>query len=100
MNLEYPIIIIWKILPVSDNDWEQIKRGGDKAIQNWIDAQLKGKSCTIVLISARTAGLIADSYSRTKTPRTQPIIVVLTLAFTQENNILDRELVDIDALLT
>lgn len=42
--------------PVSDNDWEQIKRGGDKAIQKWIDEQLKGKSCTIVLIGAKTAG--------------------------------------------
>ena len=42
--------------PVSDNDWEQIKRGGDKAIQKWIDGQLKGKSCTIVLIGAKTAG--------------------------------------------
>ena len=42
--------------PVSDNDWEQIKKGGDKAIQNWIDGQLKGKSCTIVLIGAKTAG--------------------------------------------
>ena len=42
--------------PVTDNDWEQIKRGGEKAIQNWIDGQLKGKSCTIVLIGANTAG--------------------------------------------
>ena len=42
--------------PVSDNAWEQVKRGGDKAIQNWIDGQLKGRSCTIVLIGANTAG--------------------------------------------
>ena len=42
--------------PVSDNDWEQIKRGGDKAIRDWIDGQLKGKSCTIVLIGEKTAG--------------------------------------------
>jgi len=42
--------------PVSDNDWETITKGGDKAIQNWIDDQLKGKSCTIVLIGANTAG--------------------------------------------
>lgn len=41
--------------PVSDNDWEQVKRGGDKAIQNWIDGQLKGRSCTIVLIGEKTA---------------------------------------------
>lgn len=42
--------------PVSDNAWEQVKRGGYKAIQNWIDGQLKGRSCTIVLIGANTAG--------------------------------------------
>jgi hypothetical protein len=42
--------------PVSDNDWEKVKKGGDKAIQNWIDDQLKGRSCTIVLIGEKTAG--------------------------------------------
>ena len=42
--------------PVTDNKWEEIKRGGAKAIQNWIDGQLTGKSCTIVLIGAATAG--------------------------------------------
>lgn len=42
--------------PVSDNDWEKVKRGGDAAIQKWIDAQLKGRSCTVVLIGEKTAG--------------------------------------------
>ncbi len=42
--------------PVSDNAWETIKNGGATAIQLWIDGQLKGKSCTIVLIGANTAG--------------------------------------------
>lgn len=42
--------------PISDNDWEKIKKGGTTAIQNWIDNQLKGKSCTVVLIGANTAG--------------------------------------------
>lgn len=41
--------------PVSDNDWEQVKKKGDKAIEDWIDNQLKGRSCTIVLIGAETA---------------------------------------------
>jgi hypothetical protein len=40
----------------SDNDWEQVKRGGDQAIQRWIDTQLNGRSCTVVLIGAGTAG--------------------------------------------
>lgn len=42
--------------PVSDNDWEAITKAGDKSIQNWIDGQLKGKTCTIVLIGSNTAG--------------------------------------------
>lgn len=41
--------------PASDNDWETVKRGGDKAIQNWIDGQLNGRSCTVVLIGTDTA---------------------------------------------
>lgn len=41
---------------VSDNDWETITRGGDSAIQRWIDGQLSGKSCAIVLIGSATAG--------------------------------------------
>ena len=42
--------------PVSDNDWEAITGRGDAAIQAWIDGQLTGRSCTIVLIGAATAG--------------------------------------------
>jgi MTH538 TIR-like domain (DUF1863) len=41
---------------VSDNDWEAVKKGGDKAIENWIDGQLSGKSCAVVLVGAATAG--------------------------------------------
>lgn len=39
----------------SDNDWETIKKGGDAAIQRWIDGQLAGRSCTVVLIGTNTA---------------------------------------------
>ena len=42
--------------PVSDNDWESITNGGDAAIQAWIDGQLSGRSCTLILIGAATAG--------------------------------------------
>jgi hypothetical protein len=42
--------------PASDNDWETIKRGGDAAIQRWINEQISGKSCGIVLIGHGTAG--------------------------------------------
>ena len=39
-------------VPVSDNDWETVKRGGDKAIARWIDKQLKYKQVVIVLIGS------------------------------------------------
>lgn len=42
--------------PCSDNDWETITRGGDAAIQRWIDNQLDGKSCAIILVGTNTAG--------------------------------------------
>ena len=42
--------------PASDNDWEQIKRGGEDAIKKWIANQLSGRSVTIVLIGRGTAG--------------------------------------------
>lgn len=42
--------------PASDNDWEAIKKGGDAAIERWIDGQLNGKSCNVVLIGENTAG--------------------------------------------
>lgn len=41
--------------PASDNDWEKVWRGGDPAIQRWIDNQMSGRSCAIVLIGAATA---------------------------------------------
>ncbi len=40
----------------SDNDWETVKRGGDAAVQRWIDAQISGRSCGVVLIGSATAG--------------------------------------------
>lgn len=47
--------IVEKNSLLSTNDWEQVKRQGDKAIKNWIDTQLQGRSCTIVLIGEKTA---------------------------------------------
>lgn len=40
----------------SDNDWESITQGGDAAIKRWIDGQMTGKSCVIVLIGSQTSG--------------------------------------------
>jgi hypothetical protein len=39
-----------------DNEWEAIKGGGTAAIQRWIDSQLNGRSCTVVMIGLDTAG--------------------------------------------
>jgi hypothetical protein len=39
----------------SDNDWEAITSGGDKAIADWIAAQMKGKTCAIILVGENTA---------------------------------------------
>lgn len=37
------------------NAWEEVKRKGDAAIEKWIDDNLKGKSCVVVLVGSQTA---------------------------------------------
>jgi len=37
------------------NAWEEIKRKGDKAIEDWIDSNMYGKSCVVVLVGSQTA---------------------------------------------
>ncbi len=37
-------------------DWEKVKRGGDAAIQKFIDDNLKGSSATVILAGTETAG--------------------------------------------
>ena len=39
----------------SDNDWEAIKEEGNDAIKEWIDFQMKDRSCAVVLIGTNTA---------------------------------------------
>ncbi|KKB51169.1 hypothetical protein HMPREF1212_01899 [Parabacteroides sp. HGS0025] len=41
--------------PVSANEWETVKKGGDAAIKRWIDDNMKYKSCLVVLIGSETA---------------------------------------------
>jgi hypothetical protein len=41
--------------PVAQNEWEAVKRGGDAAIQRWIDAQMADRDCLVVLMGAETA---------------------------------------------
>ena len=40
--------------PVSANKWEEIKRT-DQGVKNWINDNLKNKSCLVVLIGSETA---------------------------------------------
>lgn len=40
--------------PVSKNDWETIKNRGDKAIEKWIDDNMKYKGCVVVLVGQDT----------------------------------------------
>lgn len=45
--------------PASDNDWESVTTSGpnkDQNIKNWIAKQMSGRSCTVVLVGANTAG--------------------------------------------
>lgn len=41
--------------PVSPNDWEQVKRRGEAAVERWIDDNMKYKRCVVVLIGSDTA---------------------------------------------
>jgi hypothetical protein len=41
--------------PISPNDWEEVKRKGDSSIENWIDDNMKYRSCVVVLVGLETA---------------------------------------------
>ena len=41
--------------PAPDNDWESIVGSGDRAIESWIQNQMKYRSCTVVLVGENTA---------------------------------------------
>lgn len=41
--------------PVSDNDWEEVKKGGDETIRRWIDSNMRYRSCLIVLVGEHTS---------------------------------------------
>jgi hypothetical protein len=36
-------------------EWDKIRRSGELAFKRWLEQQLKGRSCTVVLIGAQTA---------------------------------------------
>lgn len=41
--------------PVSDNQWEKVKKIGNNEIKKWIDDNLKNRSCLVVLVGENTA---------------------------------------------
>ena len=40
---------------ISPQSWEEVKRKGKAAIENWIDGEMKGKSAVVVLVGKETA---------------------------------------------
>jgi len=40
--------------PVTPNKWEEIKGGGEAAIERWIDENINRSSCVVVLIGSGT----------------------------------------------
>ncbi len=41
--------------PVSDNEWEEVKRKGDDNIKKWINDNMNYRSCIIVMVGEETA---------------------------------------------
>lgn len=41
--------------PVATNEWEEVKKGGDKEIQKWIDGAMTNRTCVVVLVGEETA---------------------------------------------
>jgi len=41
--------------PATDNQWEEVEKGGIPAIRKWINKQMKNRSCTLVLVGQHTA---------------------------------------------
>jgi hypothetical protein len=41
--------------PVSVNKWEEVKQGGSNAIKKWIDDNMSGRTCLVVLVGEETS---------------------------------------------
>ncbi|MGZ4956164.1 MAG: TIR domain-containing protein [Methylobacter sp.] len=41
--------------PTSPNQWEEVKRKGNASIEKWIDDNMKGRSCVVVLVGEETS---------------------------------------------
>ncbi|MDH6278204.1 hypothetical protein M2118_001177 [Aurantimicrobium minutum] len=47
---------------VEPQKWEEVKKGGDAAIENWVATQMKGKSACIVLLGTQTCNRLWVQY--------------------------------------
>ena len=47
--------VIESNIPVSSNEWEEVKRKGKNNIEMWIDSAMRYRSCIVVLIGEETA---------------------------------------------
>ena len=56
--------------PATDNDWETVSKAGDAAIKKWIAAQMKGRSCSVVLVGTDTSKRKWVKYEINKSWRT------------------------------
>lgn len=41
--------------PVSENDWEEVKKKSDAGIEKWIEENMKYRSCVVVMIGEETS---------------------------------------------
>lgn len=62
---------------LSYNEWEQVKQDGDASIKKWINSQMNGKSCVVVLIGSETANRKWINYEITHAWETGKLIVGL-----------------------
>jgi hypothetical protein len=62
---------------LSSQKWEEVKSQGDKAIERWIDDQMKYKSAVVVLVGSQTASRDWVRYEITKAWReSRPLVGV------------------------
>ncbi|WP_223654395.1 TIR domain-containing protein [Hymenobacter psoromatis] len=62
------------------SEWESIERQGDKAIQNWIDNQMKGCGVVVVLVGLETANRRWVKYEVAKAHQEDRGIVCINMA--------------------
>jgi hypothetical protein len=41
---------------LTTNKWEEIKKKGDAAIKEWIDSNMRGRDCLVVLVATPVRG--------------------------------------------